>query len=192
MKKGNQILDYLKEITIVVIGVLIAVSISNYKEKLENETYLKNTLKAIESEVISSQTDIDTVLAGHIELYYKLESEFGENEQTLGAFLSNSGGFQAATIKNISLRFFIANKAELLKFEIISQLLDIESATEILASKLERLANYAYDHINDNSEEVRIKFTFLLSDVIESEQTLSESYSNFLKENSLYLKEKSK
>ena len=173
-----------------VIGVLIAVSLGNYKERLDNREYLRKTLRAIENEATSSQSDIDTVLSRHIALYEKLENEFGENEQTLGEFISSSGGFQVATIKNISLRFFISNKAELLEFEIISQLLDIELKTNILSDKVDRLADFVYDHISENDEEVIIKFTYLLSDVIESEQSLLESYSEFLEENKMDLKGK--
>ncbi len=192
MKKRNQILNYFKEITIVVIGVLVAVSLGNYKERLDNREYLRKTLTAIENEVTISQMDVDTVLSRHIKLYEKLENEFGENEQTLGDFISSSGGFQVAIIKNISLRFFISNKAELLKFEIISQLLDIELKTNLLSSKFDRLAGFVYDHINENDQEVIVKFTYLLLDVIDGEQSLLESYSELLKENQKDLKDKIK
>ena len=120
MKKGNKILDYFKEVTIVVIGVLIAVSIGNYKENLDNKEYLRKTLEAIENEIVTSQVEIDTVLSRHVALLEKLESS--DIRMTLGEFISSSGGFQAALIKNISLRFFISNKAELLEYEIIAQL----------------------------------------------------------------------
>lgn len=188
MRKGNQILSFLKEIAIVVIGVLIAVSVGNYKERLDNQEYLNKTLMAIESEITSSQIDVDTVLSRHILLYEKLENGFSDNEQTLGEFISSSGGFQVATIKNISLRFFISNKAELLKFEIISKLLDIELKTTVLSDKIDRLADFVFDHINENDQEVQIKFTYLLSDVIDSEQSLLESYSEFLEDNQMDLK----
>lgn len=39
MKNNNRILYLLQEIGIVVVGVLIAVSINNYKEKSDNEAY---------------------------------------------------------------------------------------------------------------------------------------------------------
>lgn len=129
-----------------------------------------------------------TVLSRHILLYEKLENGFSDNEQTLGEFISSSGGFQVATIKNISLRFFISNKAELLKFEIISKLLDIELKTTVLSDKIDRLADFVFDHINENDQEVQIKFTYLLSDVIDSEQSLLESYSEFLEDNQMDLK----
>ena len=188
MKKGSAILDYFKEITIVVIGVLIAVSIGNYKENLDNEKYVRKTLEAIQNEIITSQSDIDTVLSKHIGLYEKLEAEFTENQMTLGEFISNSGGFQIAFVKNISLRFFISNKAELVEYEMIAQLSEIEQTTKILSGKIERLGSFAYDHIHENDKDVMLKFAYLLSDVIDSEQSLLESYSEFLAQNQKKLK----
>lgn len=183
----NKVLDFFKEVTIVVIGVVIAVSIGDYKEKLQNEAYLKKTLLAIENEILSSQSEIDTVLQRHISLYQKLESDFDENELTIGEFVSGAGGFQVASIKNISLRFFISNKAELLKFELIEQLLDIELKTTMLSDKIERFSDFAYEHVSDKDEKVMIKFGYLLMDVIDGEQTLLESYAEFLEENEVYL-----
>jgi DNA gyrase/topoisomerase IV subunit A len=189
MKKKRQILSYLREITIVVIGIIIAVSIGNYKDRLDNKAYLNKTLKAIEVEMMASKTDVDTVLNRHLHLYNKLQNEFGTGEATLGEFLTNSGGFQVATVKNISLRFFISNKADLLEFDIISQLLEIESLTNILTLKIERITNFAYEHLNDTHEEMAIKFAYLLADIIESEQALLELYNDFLQQNRSVLNE---
>lgn len=188
MEKKSRIVYFLQEIIIVVIGVLIAVSIGNYKEKLDNEKYLKKTLLAIQNEIRLSQSEIDTVLERHVMLYEKLENGFGENEQTLGEFVSSSGGFQVASIKNVSLRFFISNKAELLDFGLISQLLDIELQTNLLADKIKRFSDFAYEHVNDSSDDIKLKFAYLLADVIDGEQTLMASYTRFLEENRIYLK----
>jgi hypothetical protein len=188
MKKTKRILYFLQEISIVVIGVVIAVSIGNYKENKENERYIEKTLLAIENEIKSSQTEIDNVLNRHIKLYEILENRIGENEQTLGELISSSGGFQVASIKNVSLRFFISNKAELLEFQLISQLLDIELKSEMLSDKIKLLSDFAYDNVNDGNDEVKIKFAYLLANVIDGEQTLLESYSSFVEENKSYLK----
>lgn len=190
MKKSSQLVNFLREIAIVVIGVLIAVSVGNYKERIDNEAYLKKTLLAIENEIDASKSEVDTVLNKHVKLFAILEEQIDKNEQTLGELVANAGGFQVASIKNVSLRFFVANKAELLDFKLISQLLDIESQTDLLSEKLKRFADFAYEHVNDTSEEVKIKFAYRLADVIDVEQTLLASYSNFLasEENKKYLK----
>tara|TARA_R110002050_G_scaffold39891_2_gene97868 strand:+ start:4753 stop:5328 length:576 start_codon:yes stop_codon:yes gene_type:complete len=188
MKSRNEILYFLREVSIVVIGVLIAVSIGNYKEREDNAQYLEKTLLAIENEIEISQIELDTVLNRHIRLYEILENEIGENEQKLGELVSGAGGFQVASIKNVSLRFFISNKAELLEFELISQLLEIELMTEMLSDKIKLMSDFVYDHVNEGNHEVKIKFAYLLANVIDGEQTLLESYSSFLKNNTNYLK----
>jgi len=48
-------------------------------------------------------------------------------EQNLGEMIAMLVGFQVPSIKNERLRFFISNKAELLYFELMSQLLEIEN-----------------------------------------------------------------
>ena len=188
MKKNNGVLNYLKEITIVVIGVLIAVFISNYKDGIDNEKYIEKTLLAIENDIKLSQSDLDTVYNRHLELFEilreKLEdSEALDPELTLVELISSSGGFQVTTSKNISLRFFINQKAELLEYDIISKLLDIETQSELLQLKTRRLTDFFYENIDEGGEEVFMKLAYYLSDILDSENTLLESYSEFLDKN---------
>lgn len=187
MKEQNKVLYFLQEVSIVVIGVLIAVSIGNFKENKDNENYIEKTLLAIENEIELSQAEIDTVLNRHLELYELLEHEIDNEDQTLGEFIMSSGGFQVASTKNVSLRFFISNKAELLDFQLISQLLDIELMTDMLLDKVKLLRDFTYDHINEGNKDTKIKFAYLLANVIDGEQTLMELYSSFLEENELYI-----
>ena len=188
MKKRGPILDYFKEITIVVIGVLIAVSIGNYKERVDNEKYIEKALLALENDIKLSQADMDTVFNRHLELFEilreKLEgSEPIDPELTLGELIINSGGFQVAVSKSISLRFFINHRAELLEYDIISKLLDIETQSELLQLKTRRLTDFVYENINKGGEEVIIKLAYFLNDILDSENALLESYSEFLDKN---------
>lgn len=189
MKKRNQITYFLKEIIIVVVGVLIAISLNNLKEKMDNTRYIEKTLLAIESEIELSKNDVQMVLNKHLNLIDSLESEINNNEDSLGEMLTNLGGVQMASIKNISLRFFISNKAELLDFNLLLQLLEIENQTDILSAKIERLANYSTEHINEQEAKTKLAFAYLLSDVIDSEQGRLESYSTFLNKNKRFLEQ---
>lgn len=187
MKKENQFVYFLREITIVVIGVLIAVSIGNYKEKIDNETYIEKTLLAIEKEIKLSQTEVDTVLKRHLSVVEKMIEYDDTEEQTLAELIGSLGGIQFPSIKNVSLRFFISNKAELVDFELISGLLEIETLSNMLSDKMKRMADSAYAQANDKETESKITFTYLLADVIDGEKALLESYANFLDNNKAYL-----
>jgi hypothetical protein len=50
------------------------------------------------------------------------------------------------------------------------------------------LGDFAYDNVNEENDEVKMKFAYLLANVIDGEQTLMESYSRFLEENKGFLK----
>jgi hypothetical protein len=186
MKKASPILDYFKEITIVVIGVLIAVSIGNFKERVDNEKYIEKTLLAIENDIKLSQSDLDTVFNRHFELFEILRpmvegSEPIDPELTLYRLLTDFGGFQVAITKNVSLRFFINNRADLLDYNVISQLLDIESQSSLLQEKIRRLSDFINEDMDKGGQEVFSKFAIYLNDILDSENSLLESYSEFLK-----------
>lgn len=189
MKIGNRITYFIQEVIIVTVGVLIAFSINSYKEKTENEAYVRKTLSAIEREIRLNQSGLDTVLNRHIEMVEVLETRSTESEEPLGEMIGNMGGFQVASLKNISLRFFVSNKAELLDFQLISQLQAIENGTAILKEKVNRLADFAYAHINDRERETKITFSYFLLDVIESEQSLMKAYNTFLEDNATHLEQ---
>lgn len=186
-KKPSSLRYFLREITIVVIGVLIAVTINNYKERFDNNRFVERTLTAIENEVEASQTELDTVLKRHLIMVEKIEAQEFDKNLSLGDMIGELGGIQVASIRNISLRFFISNKAELIDYQIISQLTAIETQTGFLTYKIDRLADYVYKNMNDTGEESKNTFATILYDVIDSESNLLESYSQFREENKAFL-----
>ena len=145
---------------------------------------------AIENDINLSQSDLDTVFNRHLELFEILREKLQgsqpiDPELTLGELITSYGGFQVAIIKCISLRFFINHKAELLKYDIISKLLDIETHSDLLQVKIKRFSEFVYDNINKGGQEVVIKLAYYLNDILESEGALLESYSDFLNKNQM-------
>lgn len=181
MKIENRLGYFIQEIVIVAIGVAIAVSIGDFKEYLDNLDYIEKTLTAVEKEIKLSQSELDTVLQRHYLLIESFENAIEDNDQSLGELISVLGGVQFPLIKNISLRFFISQKADLVDFELISRLLEIEEHTNVLSDKMKRLADFAYENINNTEEESKITFAYLLYDDIDSEETLMKSYTEFFK-----------
>lgn len=180
MKKRKSVVSFFKEIAIVVIGVLIAISLNNIKENSDNKNYIQKTMLAMEKDIQSSKNDLEDVLNKHLALAQNLEDLDEVNQQSLAELIGELGGVQFASIKNISLRFFISNKAELLDYELIAQLSEIEIQSDILSDKMDRLANHSVQHLNSTDMKDKIIFTYLLLEVIDSEKTLLQFYSSFL------------
>lgn len=178
---GNRGLIYfLQETAIVVIGVLIAFSINRFSENLANERYLEKTFQAIEQEVRLNQAQMDSILKRHLQFYEEVENRRDSSQLSLGEFLIDLGGVQGASQKNISLRFFIAHKADLLDYDLLIQLIEIEESQKLLERKTTQLVDYAVENINDRSSECKLQFSYLLANVIDSEMALSEGYGYFL------------
>lgn len=55
----QHILTFLKEIFIVVAGVLIAVSIRSYTQKIDNEEFIDKVLVAVEKEITESKEEVE-------------------------------------------------------------------------------------------------------------------------------------
>ncbi len=183
MKERKGITYFIREIIIVVIGVLIAVSLNNLKESINNRSYIEKTLMAIEKEIKLNQSDIDTVLLRHYAIIDSLEINVPDDDRPLGEMIADYGGIQTPAIRNIGLRFFIANKAELLDFEVISGLLELEMNYDLLSEKLDRLVDFAYKNFNSTEEDVKITFAYMILDVIDSELAILESSKLFLDSN---------
>lgn len=131
------------------------------------------------------------MLVRHLKLYEKLK-QLDSETLTIGEFVAGSGGFQVASIHHISLCLFVSIKAELMAFELISQLLDIELKTSILVNKIAYFASFAYDNVNESDDKAYIKFGYLLADIIEGEQSLLAAYDDFLAEHERTFQQKNK
>lgn len=177
-KKENHFLKFLKEIAIVVIGVLIAVSINKLKEDIDNQHYVNKMMNAVQKEINYSKKEVESVLSKHYILVDSISAKL-VNEETLSEIIFGMGGIQSPEIKNIGLRFFITNKAELVEYETISQLSEIEKASELLEDKMKRFIDFTFTKIDNNDKQSKQRFLQHLKNVIDSERQLVKLYSGF-------------
>ena len=178
--KKQDVVSFFREIVIVIIGILIALSIDNWNENRNDEKYIDKALFAIEEEIKLNKTDMHRIVQRHKETIDSVAMHLNNDKISLRQIIENSRGFQIAELKNIGLRFFISNKAELIDYEIISSLSEIEFLSEAVKMKTERLLNYLYDNMENTNESAKNKFVIYLADVVESENGLLDLYDDFI------------
>lgn len=180
-KVKKRTISILKEIIIIVIGVLIAVWINDYKEQRSNQQFVSKTLFAIESEIEQSKTRIEKVLEKHIKLLELLQKA-KESTVSIGETVLQAGGLQYADTPNIGLRFFVTQKADLVSNDIIARLSALENGRQILGKKMDKLLEYTYNNLEKSNEMSKTKYILYLANVIESEQSLFRQYKDYLKQ----------
>ncbi|MCK8520437.1 hypothetical protein M0D21_02595 [Aquimarina sp. D1M17] len=170
---------FFKEIIIVVLGVLIAVGINNYKENYEEEKFVSKTLSAIENEIEQSELEVEKTSKKHLQIVDSIHAAIHNDNESLGQLMNRIGGIQSPDVKNIGLRFFISNKAELVEYDIISRLNDIENYTNSLHTKMNRMLDFLYENIEKKDAVIKEKFIYHLANVINSEQELLKLYNDY-------------
>lgn len=192
MKQKSQIASFLREVSIVVIGVLIALFINNWNEKVKHDKFINKTLFAIGKEIKSSKRDVEKTLDKHILVADSIMASTNYETKSIRQTFIRLGGLQIPEIKNIGLRFFIANNADLVEYEIISDLSEIEFSSKGFELKMNKLLDLSYELMDSKNKEDKIKIAQILSEVIENEEYLLELYNDFLSKYKVSLQQNEK
>lgn len=178
----NTFRKVVKEMLVVVFGILIALFINSWKEDLNNQKFVEATLSSIQWEVLQSKKSLDGILLKHTALQDSIVTYFEDDSQSIRTVIQKSGGFQFPNIKIIGLRFFVSSKAELVEYKLISQLIEMEDLKTLLEKKFDKLADYAFEAMEKSDKQSKLKFAIHVSNVIDTESQLQSLYQDYLEE----------
>lgn len=182
----NKIKAYFKELTIVTIGVLIALFVSNFKENNQARKYNVASIETIKNEVIANNTNLKNVLEKQIRLHDTIE-KYSTEHISLEELILKANGLQAATLSNTGLEFYSRNEMNLIDFEMMSILIRMNSLSELIGMKMEKLLDFVYPNTLVDTEESKMLFNIHLGNVIESETQLRQEFEDYIDE---YVKNK--
>ena len=172
---------YLKELTIVTIGVLIALLVSNFKEDNQARLYHDSSIQTINKEVIANNSNLEWAIEKHINLLDAIKT-YNNDTISIGNLFSIAGGLQFASIGNIGLEFYTRNQVNSIDFEMMAILINMNALSELIHSKTDKLMDYIYLNIFNKSEEKKILTAVYLSDILEIENQLKLAYEKFIDE----------
>ncbi|MEM7372377.1 MAG: hypothetical protein AAF587_27405 [Bacteroidota bacterium] len=178
----QNVISFIRELVIVIIGILIALSINTWNANRKDEIFIEKALFAIEEEISLNQTDIRSIVQKHENTLDTIAIYVDDDHMSLEQIIKRVSGFQVAELKNIGLRFFISDKAELIDYETISMLSEIEFHSETVKTKTQNLVNHLYNKLDSTNKSDKHKFAIYLSDIMNSELKLLKLYDAFLNE----------
>lgn len=166
----------------IILGMLIALFLNDWKDRAENQKYIDRAIHLIEKEIVESQKSVDEVLVRHYAVIDSLEANLENENLSLLEIAENAGGIQYPNVKNIAMRFFVGAKTELIDYKIISTLSELEDAKDIMLIKFEKLMDFAYANMENTDAKTKKAFAVHLANVIDSEKGLSDLYNQYLEE----------
>jgi hypothetical protein len=164
----------------VILGVLIALFINNWKQTLDDQKFLKKIYSSVEREMELNLNEFSTLLPIQYALIDSLNYWKSNKEVSLIEALQKTNGLQIPTVKNTAWNSFLNSKLELIDFEVVSILTDVEEKKEVMNIKTEKLMDFVLNNTDSSdSRDKKILIIHLLN-LINSEKGLVETYEEYL------------
>ena len=138
MSQGESrgLFSFLREVFIVLIGVLIALLINEWREIRNNKEFVSSVMDVIERDIKNNQESLQEVFDRHVLTIDSMALHMEDQSKSIYEVIEEIGGIQYANIKNVSLDYMISNRAELLDYEVISMVASMEKTPVYLNSTI--------------------------------------------------------
>lgn len=177
-------MSYLKDLSIVTIGVLIALVISNFKENNQAKKYQIASIETVKHEVEKNHTELRKAVEQQIRVLDTIY-KYSDDHISLFDLLHKTGGLQFPTLSNTGLEFYTKNQIssiDSIDFKMISTLIQMNKLSDHIDTKLEKLMDFLSPNVYVDSKESKVMTINYLCNALDSEKLLMNSYENFIDE----------
>ena len=166
----------------VVLGVLIALFINNWKESADEQRFLNSVMGSIKKEMEEDLVEIKDILPLQYALIDTVELYLENEDVSVLDCIMKTNGLKVIAIKNNSWWSFLNAKIEIIGYETISNLGDVEATKQFINRKVNLLMDFALE--NAESKETSLKRMLIIQvlNLVDSEEGLVEIYEESLKE----------
>ena len=179
MKKN--IKSFIKEIIPIIVGILIAMWINNWNETRKDRNYLTQITSASNKELTETNEDIEENLLLQKAFVDSIDYYITDDQISLLDITIKAKGIYAPTIKINSWKAISNSKIELMDYDKVSSLANIEEQKEILKMKTMRLADFLYSNPKETGKDKKEFMKILMLDLMGTEKTLQSNISEIIK-----------
>ncbi|CDN74591.1 hypothetical protein [Elizabethkingia anophelis] len=173
-KIKNYSINFIKEIIPVIAGILIALFIDNWNDTQKDKKYIEQVFSTINNELKETNEEIDAIIPQQESLIDSLDFYAKNNNVNIIEIVRKSKGIKIPKIKINAWKSVSSAKIDLLNYNKITSLSDIEEQKENLKDKTEYLMTYLYSNFYQTEESKKTTLKILLMDIIQTEKTTKE------------------
>ncbi len=166
----------------VIFGILVALFLNDWKDQRDNQRFLDRVMNSIELEIRENKSDIEEVIPLQNKFIDSLEVHLDNPDVSIADLFVVTGGIKIPTVKNTAWRSFLNTNIELVDYEVISILTEIEEARQFFKLKLSTLMEFGMMNSASIKREDKQMLMVQLLNVMDSEEGLLEDYENYLAE----------
>lgn len=170
----------IREMIPVILGIIIALFINNWKERINDQRFIKKALSSIRSELLYNKEDLDSTLVQQLNLLDTLQFYIDDPSQKIIDIVGRAGGFQMPAIRNTSWKSFLNSRIELVEYKTISYLTEIEEFKDVYKLKQNKILDFGYSNLDASTRKEKETFLLFIKDIIDTESQLVELHEAFL------------
>ena len=163
---------FIKEIVPIIAGILIALYINTWNENRKEKKYIDHISSSIHAELTETNEDIINTISSQESFIDTIEYYANDNKISLLDIAFKANGIQIPTIKINSWKAVSNSNIELMEFDKVSILAEIEESKEILKMKAEKLTNLTYS--NTSAKEKKELMKIMMFDIISTEISIQK------------------
>ncbi|MEM6685553.1 MAG: hypothetical protein AAF617_07120 [Bacteroidota bacterium] len=177
----NQLGKLIRDIIPVIVGILVALVINNWNEDRKSTKYLNQIFTSIAKELDESRADIKKSIERQESFVDTLQKYIDDKTIPLVSIIQEAGGLYGPTIKNYSWKAIASTNIELIEFEKISALAEIDESKKGIELKLEKMLDFLFENVKSTDAEKKEVFMILIIELISTERFLLLEIEEYLK-----------
>lgn len=172
-------IHFLKEIIPVIAGILIALFIDNWNTDRKDKNYINQVLLTINSELKDSKEDIKTIIPQHESLIDSLGLYSNNKNISIMDVVNKSNGINIPQIKTNAWKSVSSSKIDLIDYDKITLLSNIEDEKATLNKKSDFLMSFLYSNIHAVDKNSKLTLELILKDILQTEKTMQKRIEQF-------------
>jgi len=177
----NKIKVFIKEIIPIIVGVLIAMYINNWNEDRKDEKYINQISLSIIKELKEANDEIKNKIPIQKSLIDTLDVYINNDKMSLFNTIIKTNGLNFPSIKLNSWKAISNSRIELLDYDKISDMANIEEQKDILKMKIDKLMELIYPNMFETGKDKKLILKIMMLDIIQTEQSLQKEIDQIIK-----------
>ncbi len=172
--------QFIKDIIPIIAGMLIALFINNWNENRKDAKYIDQIFTAMTKEFKESNKSISDILPKQKMLLDTLNLYKNDENLSIIEIVIKAKGINIPTIRMNAWKAISNSRIELIDYDKLSSLANIEEGKNILRMKTQKITDFTYSNLNNKSKGKKHIMSILISDIINSEKSIQEEINKVL------------
>jgi hypothetical protein len=170
----------LTEMISVVLGILIALWLGNWKENRDDRKFISKVLFSVSKEMEENQSALEQIVNEHQELVDTIQFYLQSKDVPLWSIVNKTKGLRMVNIKNTSWKSFLNIKMDLVEYNHISLLTSIDESKQNMRAGMDKLFDFIYGNLTATEPVKKSQLMLMVNDLLNTEHQLVELHKEYL------------